>query len=120
MMCVDALLRVSRPTRGLRLILHVMSTEDSSDWCVNASFVSRACVPGSISQRRFVLSRRTRHVELTHPGSLSLSTHADVREPNEVALGSIPSSVNLPLSTFEKSLSMDEGQFSSDPRGSRA
>ncbi|POY72138.1 hypothetical protein BMF94_4871 [Rhodotorula taiwanensis] len=35
----------------------------------------------------------------------------DVREPNEVALGSIPSSVNLPLSTFEKSLSMDEGDF---------
>ncbi|GAA5993534.1 hypothetical protein JCM10908_000637 [Rhodotorula pacifica] len=35
----------------------------------------------------------------------------DVREPNEVALGSIPSSVNLPLSTFEKSLAMDEGDF---------
>ncbi|GAA5964716.1 hypothetical protein JCM8115_005705 [Rhodotorula mucilaginosa] len=35
----------------------------------------------------------------------------DVREPNEVALGSIPSSVNLPLSTFEKNLSMDEGDF---------
>lgn len=35
---------------------------------------------------------------------------ADVREPNEVALGSIPSSVNLPLSGFEKSLSLDEGQ----------
>ncbi|GAA5859350.1 hypothetical protein JCM1840_004575 [Sporobolomyces johnsonii] len=35
----------------------------------------------------------------------------DVREPAEVALGSIPSSVNLPLSTFEKSLAMDEGDF---------
>ncbi|KAK4050709.1 hypothetical protein OIO90_004931 [Microbotryomycetes sp. JL221] len=35
----------------------------------------------------------------------------DVREPSEVALGSIPSSVNLPLTTFEKSLSMDEGDF---------
>ncbi|GJN92298.1 hypothetical protein Rhopal_005328-T1 [Rhodotorula paludigena] len=35
----------------------------------------------------------------------------DVREPEEVALGSIPSSVNLPLSSFEKSLSMDEGDF---------
>ncbi|GAA5957233.1 hypothetical protein JCM21900_001200 [Sporobolomyces salmonicolor] len=35
----------------------------------------------------------------------------DVREPSEVALGSIPSSVNLPLSTFEKSLAMDEGDF---------
>ncbi|GAA6021697.1 hypothetical protein JCM10207_008546 [Rhodosporidiobolus poonsookiae] len=35
----------------------------------------------------------------------------DVREPNEVALGSIPSSVNLPLSTFEKALRMDEGDF---------
>ncbi|BGP42385.1 hypothetical protein JCM10449v2_006390 [Rhodotorula kratochvilovae] len=32
----------------------------------------------------------------------------DVREPAEVALGSIPSSVNLPLSSFEKSLAMDE------------
>ncbi|GAA5822935.1 hypothetical protein JCM10212_004446 [Sporobolomyces blumeae] len=35
----------------------------------------------------------------------------DVREPSEVALGNIPSSVNLPLSTFEKSLAMDEGDF---------
>ncbi|BGP50560.1 hypothetical protein JCM10450v2_006479 [Rhodotorula kratochvilovae] len=35
----------------------------------------------------------------------------DVREPAEVALGSIPSSVNLPLSSFEKSLAMDEGDF---------
>lgn len=40
-----------------------------------------------------------------------MSLPADVREPNEVALGSIPSSVNLPLSTFEKNLSMDEGAF---------
>lgn len=37
----------------------------------------------------------------------------DVREPEEVALGSIPSSVNLPLSSFEKSLSMDEGECAS-------
>ncbi|GAA5840057.1 hypothetical protein JCM3766R1_000660 [Sporobolomyces carnicolor] len=35
----------------------------------------------------------------------------DVREPNEVVLGNIPSSVNLPMSTFEKALSMDEGDF---------
>ncbi|GAA5913449.1 hypothetical protein JCM8208_005183 [Rhodotorula glutinis] len=35
----------------------------------------------------------------------------DVREPAEVALGNIPSSVNLPLSSFEKSLAMDEGDF---------
>ncbi|GAA5823985.1 hypothetical protein JCM11251_003369 [Rhodosporidiobolus azoricus] len=35
----------------------------------------------------------------------------DVREPNEVALGSIPSSVNLPLSEFEKAIRMDEGDF---------
>ncbi|GAA6057236.1 hypothetical protein JCM3770_003815 [Rhodotorula araucariae] len=35
----------------------------------------------------------------------------DVREPAEVSLGSIPSSVNLPLSSFEKSLAMDEGDF---------
>ncbi|GAA5858933.1 hypothetical protein JCM8547_007162 [Rhodosporidiobolus lusitaniae] len=35
----------------------------------------------------------------------------DVREPNEVALGSIPSSVNLPLSELEKGLRMDEGDF---------
>ncbi|KAI5475515.1 endoplasmic reticulum protein [Pseudohyphozyma bogoriensis] len=35
----------------------------------------------------------------------------DVREPDEVALGSIPSSVNIPLSDFEKSLSLDEGDF---------
>lgn len=50
----------------------------------------------------------------------------DVREPSEVALGSIPSSVNLPLQGFEKSLSLDEGMstilhpllpiFSSPPR----
>lgn len=40
---------------------------------------------------------------------ICIPTPADVREPNEVALGSIPSSVNLPLSTFEKNLSMDEG-----------
>jgi hypothetical protein len=48
------------------------------------------------------------------PGTHSnpqMSLPADVREPNEVALGSIPSSVNLPLSTFEKNLSMDEGAF---------
>ncbi|SCV71573.1 BQ2448_3161 [Microbotryum intermedium] len=35
----------------------------------------------------------------------------DVREPNEVVQGSIPSAVPLPLSSFEKSLSMDEGDF---------
>ncbi|BGP18718.1 hypothetical protein JCM10213_009196 [Rhodosporidiobolus nylandii] len=35
----------------------------------------------------------------------------DVREPNEVALGSIPSSVNLPLSEFEKAIRLDEGDF---------
>ncbi|GAA5938772.1 uncharacterized protein JCM15063_004864 [Sporobolomyces koalae] len=35
----------------------------------------------------------------------------DVREPSEVVLGNIPSSVNLPMSTFEKSLAMDEGDF---------
>ncbi|GAA5904877.1 hypothetical protein JCM6882_003230 [Rhodosporidiobolus microsporus] len=35
----------------------------------------------------------------------------DVREPSEVALGSIPSSVNLPLSEFEKAIRMDEGDF---------
>ncbi|GAA5897308.1 uncharacterized protein JCM6883_006651 [Sporobolomyces salmoneus] len=35
----------------------------------------------------------------------------DVREPSEVVLGNIPSSVNLPMSTFEKALSMDEGDF---------
>ncbi|BGP34319.1 hypothetical protein JCM10296v2_006134 [Rhodotorula toruloides] len=35
----------------------------------------------------------------------------DVREPSEVALGSIPSSVNLPLSVFEKAMSLDEGDF---------
>ncbi|GAA5876761.1 hypothetical protein JCM16303_006278 [Sporobolomyces ruberrimus] len=35
----------------------------------------------------------------------------DVREPSEVVLGNIPSSVNLPMSTFEKSLGMDEGDF---------
>ncbi|KAL8278452.1 hypothetical protein RQP46_009142 [Phenoliferia psychrophenolica] len=35
----------------------------------------------------------------------------DVREPDEVALGNIPSSVNIPLSGFEKSLSLDEGDF---------
>ncbi|GAA6028891.1 hypothetical protein JCM8097_001489 [Rhodosporidiobolus ruineniae] len=35
----------------------------------------------------------------------------DVREPNEVALGAIPSSVNLPLSSFEKAIRMDEGDF---------
>jgi len=35
----------------------------------------------------------------------------DVREPSEVALGSIPSSVNLPLQGFEKSLSLDEGEL---------
>lgn len=48
------------------------------------------------------------------PPNLSLLADpaSDVREPNEVALGSIPSSVNLPLSSFEKSLSMDEGAFS--------
>lgn len=33
-----------------------------------------------------------------------------MREPSEVALGSIPSSVNLPLTGFEKSLSLDEGE----------
>ncbi|KDE09434.1 hypothetical protein MVLG_00337 [Microbotryum lychnidis-dioicae p1A1 Lamole] len=35
----------------------------------------------------------------------------DVREPNEVVQGTIPSAVPLPLSSFEKSLSMDEGDF---------
>ncbi|BGO97453.1 hypothetical protein JCM10021v2_001103 [Rhodotorula toruloides] len=35
----------------------------------------------------------------------------NVREPSEVALGSIPSSVNLPLSVFEKAMSLDEGDF---------
>ncbi|KAM0753753.1 endoplasmic reticulum protein [Meredithblackwellia eburnea MCA 4105] len=35
----------------------------------------------------------------------------DVREPDEVAQGNIPSSVNVPLSSFEKSLSLDEGDF---------
>ncbi|GAA5980004.1 hypothetical protein JCM11641_008260 [Rhodosporidiobolus odoratus] len=35
----------------------------------------------------------------------------DVREPNEVAMGSIPSSVNLPLSLFEKAIRLDEGDF---------
>lgn len=34
----------------------------------------------------------------------------DVREPNEVALGNIPSSVNVPLSEFEKAISLDEGE----------
>lgn len=36
---------------------------------------------------------------------------ADVREPDEVMLGSIPSSVNVPLSNFEKALDMDESDF---------
>jgi rhodanese-related sulfurtransferase len=36
---------------------------------------------------------------------------SDVREPDEVMLGSIPSSVNVPLSNFEKALDMDESDF---------
>lgn len=35
----------------------------------------------------------------------------DVREPDEVMMGSIPSSVNVPLSNFEKALDMDEADF---------
>ena len=35
----------------------------------------------------------------------------DVREPNEVIQGSIPSSVNLPLSNFEHSLDLDDSEF---------
>jgi len=35
----------------------------------------------------------------------------DVREPDEVIQGSIPSSVNLPLSTLSHDLEMDEGDF---------
>ena len=43
-------------------------------------------------------------------GPLTTISSSDVREPNEVVLGNIPSSVNLPMSTFEKALSMDEGE----------
>lgn len=35
----------------------------------------------------------------------------DVREPDEVMMGSIPSSVNVPLSKFEKALSLDPSDF---------
>lgn len=35
----------------------------------------------------------------------------DVREPEEVIQGSIPSSVSLPLSKLEKQLDSDEGDF---------
>ncbi|TIB42352.1 hypothetical protein E3P86_00388 [Wallemia ichthyophaga] len=35
----------------------------------------------------------------------------DVREPNEVIQGSIPSSVNLPLSNFEHALDLDDAEF---------
>ncbi|KAG8925438.1 hypothetical protein FRC03_008827 [Tulasnella sp. 419] len=35
----------------------------------------------------------------------------DVREPDEVAQGSIPSSVAIPLSTFEKSLALPDIEF---------
>jgi rhodanese-related sulfurtransferase len=44
---------------------------------------------------------------------LSPSPPIDVREPDEVALGAIPSSVSLPLSTLKKHLSSnyDAGSF---------
>ena len=35
----------------------------------------------------------------------------DVREPDEVIQGSIPSSVNLPLSTLSTDLHLDRGSF---------
>ena len=35
----------------------------------------------------------------------------DVREPDEVILGSIPSSVNVPLSNFEKAFDLDGADF---------
>ncbi|TIA87631.1 hypothetical protein E3P99_03067 [Wallemia hederae] len=35
----------------------------------------------------------------------------DVREPNEVIQGSIPSSYNLPLSKFEHALDLDDAEF---------
>lgn len=35
----------------------------------------------------------------------------DVREPDEVMMGSIPASVNLPLSNLEKALDMDGSDF---------
>lgn len=34
-----------------------------------------------------------------------------MREPDEVILGSIPSSVNMPLSSLTQQLSMDDGDF---------
>lgn len=35
----------------------------------------------------------------------------DVREPDEVMNGNIPSSVNLPLSIFEQEMAADTGDF---------
>ena len=35
----------------------------------------------------------------------------DVREPDEVMYGSIPSSVNLPLSQLEKAMKLEDGRF---------
>ena len=40
-----------------------------------------------------------------------LTATADVREPDEVMMGSIPSAVNVPLSNFEKALAMDASDF---------
>lgn len=48
---------------------------------------------------------------MQNPKLTAQSPPADVREPDEVMLGSIPSSVNLPLSSFEQALSLDESDF---------
>jgi rhodanese-related sulfurtransferase len=55
----------------------------------------------------------TGNPESTLTSPLRLRPLTDVREPDEVALGAIPSSVSLPLSTLKKHLSSnyDAGSF---------
>lgn len=40
-----------------------------------------------------------------------LTRSADVREPEEVIQGNVPSSVNLPLSSFDKTLQLSNDDF---------
>ena len=84
-------------------------TEQPSD--VRAELATSLALPSAGRLRCTSIARSLRWHATVHAEPAQDVLLIDVREPDEVMYGSIPSSVNLPLSQLEKAMKLEDGRF---------
>ncbi|SJX64608.1 uncharacterized protein SRS1_15425 [Sporisorium reilianum f. sp. reilianum] len=124
-MSARTLVRTARPLRALPA-LRTLPLHPTPSLTTPSALRTRTTTPAA---RPFSSTRTTRSKDTTwqskgtvkyselKPETASPSgeiTIIDVREPNEVAQGIIPSAVNVPLSQLQKAFSGDGGDFVRD------